>query len=188
MTETKETIDLMEMMIEHAKVQREVIPYSGCFHPMAFIFGAAGNTIMIIENWHDNVQKRKAVGLAMWKARTDKARCMCLVTDARGLKYDAFMEHYKLPKGISVEMFRREYYRILRQHGGDLGNLPANVWEDVMTVMANGPEMPFTIRMAAYKCGPKGEVVWMEQTLPEAMKKEDSEIVHKSDLLVDWWS
>jgi len=137
--ETQETTDLMEMMIEHAKVQREAIPYSGTFHPMAFIYGAKQTTIMIIESWHNNNEKRKAVGLAMFKAREDKARCMALVTDARGLKPEAFQKH-------------------------------------------------FTVRMAAYKCGPNNNVEWIEQTLHEVMKDKESEIVHTSDLLVDWWS
>jgi hypothetical protein len=183
--ETKDAVEMIDVLMTTAKKQRESIPYGKDFHPMAFIMAEA-MSIIVIEGWKNDKEKHRIIAGVMMKARQDKARALCLVTDARCLKQQAFINYFKIPKGISADLFRNEYHRILKEHGGDMGTLPAEVWEDVMSVMANGPEIPLTIRIATYQCGPEGKIVW---GAGEAEKKmTENEWRSHSDLLTDWWS
>jgi hypothetical protein len=150
---------------------------------MAFIVGEA-ISIVIIQGWANDRQKYRIIAEVMMKARLDKARALGLVIDARSLKPEAFRERFKLPQGISANLFWQEYHRILKEHGGDMGSLPAEVWEDVMSVMMNGPEIPLTIRLAAYKCGPQGKIIWTTSEMEKHYKKN---WISHSDLLTDWW-
>jgi len=102
----------------------------------------------------------------------------------RWLKGEVFCEYYKLdpPTRENYDAYRRDYHRIRAAHGGEIKNLPREVWEEAVVVYTNGPGIPIQIQMAPYKEGPNDTIEWLP--LEDRHKPDGG----KSDMLTDWWS
>jgi hypothetical protein len=182
---TKDEVhDMMMMLLESAKKIREGYKYSGDEQmlPTAFIFG---NEITIMPlSWKDDKEKYQMAAAANAMARQMKAKSLSFATDSRWVNSDVFAEYYKLPKPTrdTLETFQREYSRILHEHGGQVKNLPRQLWQEAVVVFTNGPGIPITIQMAPYEEGDYDTIRW----LPRDEEYRDAS--GKSDMLTDWWS
>jgi hypothetical protein len=185
-TTNQDTKEMMTTLLDLAKHQRESFKYSGDEQmlPMAFIYGDE-ITIMML-GWKDNKEKYQMAASANMMARTRKAQSLSFVTDSRWINSDAYGKYYNLPapKEMGVEKFMAHYKRTLAAHGGEMKNLPREIWDEAVVVFTNGPGIPITIQMAPYKEGPNDTIEWMP-THPEWDGPDNKS---KSDMLTDWWS
>lgn len=183
-TMNKEEVEsMMAMLLKQAKEIRESHGYSGDekMVPAAFIFGEE-TTIMML-GWKNNKEKYLMAAAANARARETKARSLSFVTDARWVNLATFCEYFRLdaPNGKNVDRLTSDYHRILQAHGGEMKNLPREVWEETIAVFTNGPGIPTTLQIAPYKEGPNDTIEWLPRP------KEPGER-GKSDMLTDWWS
>ena len=185
MQTTKEDVEsMMAMLLKQAMEIRESHGYSGDekMVPVAFILGGETNSIMML-GWKNNKEKYQMAAAANARARETKARSLSFATDARWVNLATFCEYFRLdaPNGKNTERLTADYHRILQAHGGEMKNLPREVWEEAIVVFTNGPGIPITLQMAPYKEGPNDTIEWLPRT------KEPGER-NRSDLLTDWWS
>jgi hypothetical protein len=175
--------DLMEMLLETARNIRAGYKYSEDekMTPTAIIVGE--ETIIMALMWRNNKEKYMMSAAANAQARTMKARSLSFATDARWVKSDVFCEYYRLdmPTAKTYAGFKQHYHRILAAHGGEIKNLPREVWQEAVVVFTNGPGIPLTLTMAPYEEGPNDTIQW----LPVPTSAHDK---GESDLLTDWWN
>jgi len=179
---------MMAMLLERAKEMRESFGYSGDekMMPSAFIFGDSITIMMLC--WRNNREKYLMAAGANLAARKQKAKSLSFVTDSRWVSSEDFAKHFHLPDpqvSKDVEGFVDTYHRILKEHGGEIKNLPREVWQEAVVVFTNGPGIPLTIQMAPYVEGENDTIKWLEDS-PSKPKNND-EHRSKSDLLTDWW-
>jgi hypothetical protein len=182
-TSKEETKALMEMLLETARKIREGYKYSEDekMTPTAIIMGE--ETVLMALMWKDNKEKYMMAAAANAQARVMKARSLSFATDARWVKSDVFSEYYRLdkPTAKNIGEFRKHYHRILAAHGGEIKNLPREVWQEAVVVFTNGPGIPISIMMAPYEEGPDDTIRW----LPVPDKQYDR---CEYDMLTDWWN
>lgn len=180
----EETKSIMEMLLKRAKDTRAKFKYSEDekMMPMAIINGDEV-TIMGLA-WKDEDEKYAMAAAANARARATHATSLSFVTDARWVKAATFCEYFRLdpPDKTNVDMFSRHYHRILAAHGGQVKNLPRQVWEEAVVVFTNGPGIPLTIQMAPYREGPNDTIEWLPSDEPRHGE------TGRSDMLTDWWS
>jgi hypothetical protein len=122
--------------------------------------------------------------LANLEARRRNAISLSFINDSRWVNGEVLAKHYGLelnakdPKNF--EKFHREYHRILAEHGGEVKNLPRQLWNEAIVVFTNGPDFPLTVKMAPYIEGENDTVQWTD----DKVHRGDQ---FKSDLLTDWW-
>ena len=182
---TKEDVErLIAMLLKTAKEIREGHGYSGDekMVPTAFITRETG-VVIIVLGWKDNKEKYQMAAVANAKARELKATSLSFATDARWVNLEVFCRYYRLDKPTSrnTDRLERDYYRILQAHGGEVKNLPREVWEEAVVVFTNGPGIPVTLQMAPYREGPNDTIEWIP-------RENDEHTRGRSDLLTDWWS
>jgi hypothetical protein len=175
---------MMTLLLETAKKTREEYKYSGDekMMPTAFIYGD-GITVMMLA-WKDEKEKYQMAAAANAMARARKAKSLSFVTDARWVDGKKFSEYYKLPPPApnTIDTFQSTYHRILREHGGQVKNLPRQLWQEAVIVFTNGPGIPITIQMAPYEEGDYDTIRWLP------LEPEHKPTGSKSDMLTDWWS
>jgi len=176
---------MMADLLETAKQNREAYKYSEDekMVPCAMIYGSEG-IAMIALLWRDNKEKYLMAAGVNAKAREMNAKSLSFVTDSRWVKSDDFAKYFKMEPPIpeTMEDFVREYHRILRQHGGEIKNLPRAVWQEAVVVFTNGPGIPTQIQMAPYKEGPNDTIEWLPRDREMEAKSG------RSDMLTDWWA
>jgi hypothetical protein len=186
MVEVNEDVKaMMTMLLNQAKKIRESHKYSGDEEmvPCAFIFGDEVSIMML--PWKDDKEKYQMAAAANAMARKTKAKSLSFVTDTRwvdGAKFSAYY-HFDQITEKNAEQFQRDYHRILKAHGGQVKNLPRELWQEAVVVFTNGPGIPLTIQMAPYEEGENDTIRW----LPRAFDDGDSS-GGKSDMLTDWWN
>ena len=175
---------MMQMLLDRAKEIRAGYKYSEDekMMPCAFIFGDEITIMMMC--WKDEREKYQMAAAANAMARTRKAKALSFVTDSRWVRSDRFALYYDLPIRQDYEKFRREYHRILKEHGGQMKNLPRQLWEEAVVVFTNGPGIPTVVQMAPYEEGPGDTIRW----LPMDTEFQGKDAHYKSDMLTDWWS
>jgi len=174
---------MMSMLLEHAQKIREGYKYSADEKMIPTAFILSDPTIEVIAmQWKDNKEKYRMAAMVNHEARRRKAKSLSFVTDTRWVEGATFAEYFKLddPQKMGMDEFQRTYHRILAAHGGEVKNLPRQLWKEAITVFTNGPDFPLTVQMASYEEGPNDSIIW----LPPQLNHDG----YKSDLLTDWWS
>jgi len=185
-TQTQEDVkSMMARLLDAAKKTRESYLYSGDekMMPMAYIYNDHNITVMAL-SWNDDKEKYQMAAFANLEARKARAKSLSFVTDSRWVKTEKFCEYYKLdpPNEKNIDAIQRDYHRIRAAHGGEVKNLPREVWDEAVVVFTNGPGIPVQIQMAPYKEGPNDTIEWLP--LEDRHKPDGG----KSDMLTDWWS
>jgi hypothetical protein len=182
---TEEQNEIIRILLKGARQARESYKYSEDekMMPMACIYKPLGLTMMAL-CWKDHKEKYQMAAAANALARREKAICLGFATDSRWVNGAKFAEYYRFDpiSKMGADKFQREYHRILAAHGGEVKNLPRELWQEAVAVFANGPDFPLTVVMAHYIEGPNDTVQWIE--MPDEMPHDG----YKSDLLTDWWS
>jgi hypothetical protein len=176
---TEDTKELMDMLMNRAKEIRSGFKFSEDekMTPIAFI--NADELTVVAMCWKDNTEKYQMARGIGKMARMQNAKSLSFVTDGRTARRKPFDEHFKIPADISFESYHAIYNQILRDHGGELKNLPLHLWHDILIVMTNGPTLPITVQFQAYVEGENDTVKFTEMDTVYNR--------YKSDLLPDWW-
>ena len=177
---TEDIKSMMDMLMDKAKEIRSSYKFSEDekMTPVAFI--NANELIVVGMHWADDKEKYALTAMISMKARTEKATSLSLVTDGRTVRRDEFMRHFAIPENLDVATYKSRYFQILREHGGQLKNLPRHLWHDILIVMTNGPKIPLTMQTQSYVEGDNDTVKYIDKPIIGD--------TYKSDLLTDWWS
>jgi hypothetical protein len=174
---------MMTTLLERAKETRASFKYSEDekMIPMAFVFTDEAVEIIAMQ-WRNTREKCQMATMANQEARKRKAKSLSFVTDSRWVKSNVFCEYYGLPhpRAEDMDQFQKTYYRILREHGGEIKNLPRPIWEEAVIVFTNGPGIPLQVKMLPYREGENDTIEWM----PQPLKGYDG---FRCDMLTDWW-
>jgi len=137
------------------------------FLPYAYVVAADGSaTIMALA-----LPKPMAMQAVWTQAHKDKAIAVFLSSDARIINLQRY--------GLSLEQAEVHRVENLRAVGGDFGNLPREVWQDVVITWCKGPDFPDTQIATEYSEGPEDTVVYADS-------RSDAEKV-TIKMLPDWW-
>jgi hypothetical protein len=170
---------VMDMLMNQAKEIRSGYKFSEDekMTPMAFI--NANKLTMVAMCFNDHKEKYQMAAAIKTMARMQKATSLSFVTDGRTVKRREFFEYFNIQPDIDYPTYKTLYLKILRDHGGEVKNLPRHLWHDILMVMTNGPEIPLVVQFQSYIEGDNDTVKYTETDLIH-----DS---YKSDLLTDWW-
>lgn len=162
---------------ERAKQQRAASGYKDeSFMPHAMVIGADEKIIMIACPFANNQEKLMAMNYLWMTAREEKAIAVILSSDARLIKGEPYCSHY----GITLEEFDEHRLRTLKEVGGSYGDLPREVWEDIVMSWAKGPSIPDGHLSTPYKEGPEDTVVF-DPT------RDDKDGIVRNKMMTSWW-
>jgi hypothetical protein len=176
---TEDTKALMTRMMDQAKEIRSSYKFSEDEKMMPMAFINADDLTLVAMSWNDNKEKYQMAAAIKTMARMQNATSLTFVTDGRAVKRKEFYKHFNIPADIDYPNYHALYHKILREHGGEVKNLPRYLWHDILMVMTNGPEIPLTVQIQSYIEGEN-----------DTVKYTETDLIHdryKSDLLTDWW-
>jgi hypothetical protein len=177
---------IMEHMHAQAKKIRADLGYSGAdkFAPVANVIGPQGESAYMGLGFHSDDEKRKLMNALALSARQVGAQAIVMVQDVRWTDSEKFCNYFKIaaPPSVSFEHFQRDYLLVMQRFGGEMKNLPRELWNEAICVFAKGPLMEEQGRMAFYREGPNDTVEWFE--------REDLDLdlgAVQINMLPDWW-
>jgi hypothetical protein len=180
MVDVKQLLDKLMMV---AKDDRARLPYSDeeGFTPKLIFIGADDSIAVAAVGWNNERDKYAMLERAAEVARLTFAQAIVLVSDTRWITSDVFCAHFKIdPATVAdVKAYQKVYLDILRQHDGQLKNLPRHLWNEAISVVLKGPMCGSHTRMAPYQKGPGDKV----QYLPSDDREKKTEI----HLIPEWW-
>jgi hypothetical protein len=182
---------LLEVEFVWAKEQREGLRYEEeNFKVRMTLVGSAYQVARLPHKpWANNDEKYELMGKIACLAAVLEVKAVMVATDTRFCSLEDFALHYNLPAPGpgNNEMLLREYQRVLREHGGDLCNLPRHLWrESVNVAMKVAPAKGEAaeqelMKMASYTRGSNGRILWLPDTPFKGGRYE-------MRMLEDWWA
>jgi hypothetical protein len=170
-----------------AREDRASIPYSKDegFVPKLMLIGPNDETYVTAVGWKNEADKYAMMRAAADVARETFAQAIVLVSDTRWVMSDVFCAHFKIegPDGSreGFKAYQKRYLDILREHGGQMKNLPRQLWNEAVMVAIKGPRCGTDTLMAPYTQGPGDKVLY----LPPKERGEDYR--HHLKLIPEWW-
>jgi hypothetical protein len=98
--------------------------------------------------WKNRDEKRLKMHILSALCKKVSATAALVVSDARYIVPEAFCEHFKLPFP-QTETFWDDYQRVMADFDYDMENLPRQLWEEALMVVAYGPRVT-KMMMAKY--------------------------------------
>jgi hypothetical protein len=174
--------ELMNHMLSVGKSNRERAGYKDeNFLPVANIIGPNGESALAPLRFRDDREKHILMNALSTAARAEGAQAIVIVSDTRFTESPAFGEYFSIPKNTPVEKFQQDYLRILREgYGGEIKNLPRELWKEAVCVAIKGPLIRSRLKMAYYVEGEGDRVEWVEG---DGLKAGDA-LFH---MIPDWW-
>lgn len=184
---------MLNKLLLIAKDDRAGIPYSKDegFMPKLMFIGPNDEVAISPAVWKDEADKYAMMARAAEAARLTFTQAIVLVSDTRWLQSDVFCEHFKITPPMSssdddVKVFQKRYYAILREHGGQIKNLPRQLWNEAVMVAIKGPRCGTHSVMAPYIQGPGDKV----QYLPcdkKPLNQDGDTFKAQMNLIPEWW-
>jgi hypothetical protein len=170
-----------------AKEDRARYSYSAeeAFIPKVAIIGPNDESFVTPAHWRDEAQKYAMMRAVAETARKLFAQAIVVASDTRWVESDTFCEHFKIEPMRSaaradVEEFQQRYYAILREHDGQIKNLPRQLWKEAVMVSIKGPRCGTHAMMAPYDRGPNDKVHFLP-------REEGLEHRYQMNLIPEWW-
>jgi hypothetical protein len=182
-----EVTTLLDKLMMIAKLDRARFKYSEeeAFMPKVMIIGPNDESCVTPANWRNEQEKYAMMRAATEAARRLFAQAIVVVSDTRWIMSDVFCEHFKVepPNGTreGFDAYQKHYLAILHKHGGEMKNLPRQLWQEAVTVAIKGPRCGAHVRMAPYDCGPGDKVHY----LPPEPREGEQRI--QMNLIPEWW-
>jgi hypothetical protein len=180
---------LVHEMMETAKDNRASYKYSEDekMMPVAIIVGEK-ETMVVGLKWKDNREKWAMMKTIGETARARNARVVGLASDTRWVKSDVLCRYYKrpLPDVADLAEFKKWYFALLASVGGELKNLPREVWSEAVMVAAKGPEIGTITQLATYIEGPNDTVLFQPSSADDI--SASANYTQDLQLLPDWWT
>lgn len=186
MKELKEAIDkLLDDLLNHAKQQREAIPYSRTDgFPQAMIaLGPNLEASVMDATWKNESEKRRLMRAVSETAKQMLCTAVVLMVDTRWVDGNKISPLLGLPKPdeVGIEEWSKLYSRAVQEKfGGYLGNMPSHYYSEAIIVIAKGPVIGTMARTAPYEKGDKDDIRWLDW-------KDFSVKTHHFNMLPDWW-
>ncbi len=181
---------IMDGLLEIAKTLRAQKKYSEEeFINICIVLGPK-ETGIIVTPWHNDAEKRAMMKMVSDKAREQKATVVGVVSDTRWTDAKKLCSYFNVPepKGAEdFEAFKNWYHSLLRLHGGEIRNLPREVWSEAVMVAAKGPQIKTTAVFAPYVEGPNDTVLYTAKN----SNSPDGDIeahTFQLGLIPDWWT
>lgn len=193
MLDTKTTNDLLNKMLIVAREDRARKPYSQdeSFVPKIMFVGPNDETCIAPITWRNEDEKYAKMAAAADTARRMCAQAIVLVSDTRWLKSDKFNEHFKIEGPTvpitdrSIREYQSRYLDILREHGGQMKNLPRHLWSEAVMVAMKGPRCGTHSILAPYTKGPGDKVQYLAPEEPRLGGGADWK--QRMNLIPAWW-
>lgn len=169
--------------------QRESIPYSRTedFKMRTTIIGP-NYEIARPPNlgWGSNEEKYRKMRMVALSCRLVQAKGVILASDMRFTRMDKVAAYYNFPKySNDAEGHRREqehYRRVLKKHGGEMKNLPRELWQECVGVWLKTPEFGDEATYKYYERGPQQTIAWVPNEILDGPKTGG-----QIKMLEDWW-
>ena len=148
------------------------------------VFGPEGEKAVLPLNWRDANEKWKKMNAVAKAAKDTEAQAIVLITDSRWVKGDIIGLHLGIApiEEIGVAEFQKRYWSILSgKFGGQIKNLPRELWNEGVLVAIKGPQIEPQMRMACYNQGPHDDVVYVAGDSPQ------DNGVTQLNVIPDWW-
>jgi hypothetical protein len=179
--------ELLNIWLLVAKEDRARYSYSAeeAFVPKIAIIGPNDESFVAAATWRNEQQKYAVMDVAAETARKLFAQAIVLASDTRWVLSDAFCDHFKIQppsaENGGIAGYKQRYLAILNEHGGQMKNLPRQLWKEAVTVGIKGPRCGSHCRMAPYDRGPNDQVHY----LPVDMSQENHR--YEMNLIPEWW-
>jgi hypothetical protein len=181
---SEEQIDeMLDHMMKVGKYHRQRDGYkSETFVPVANVIGPSGEQGLMPLRFKNNKEKYMLTAALSAAARDAGAAAIAIVTDVRYVLFADFCKHFRVAKTAD---YQEAYLRILNdQFGGEMVNLPRELWREALTVAIKGPHIvPARMKMAFYREGAGDTVEWYE----DSEKFEEGKGYAEFGLIPDWW-
>jgi len=195
MLDPKKTNDLLNQFLMVAREDRASKPYSQdeAFVPKIAFIGPDDEAIVAAITWRDEAEKYEKMRYAAEAAKITFSQAIMLVSDTRWLRSDDFNEHFKIegptkPLNEKHMMeYQDRYYAVLRQHGGQIKNLPRHLWSEAVIVAIKGPRCGTHTVMAPYTQGPGDKVQYLPPDKSPLAKKDTDTWEEQLNLIPAWW-
>jgi hypothetical protein len=144
----------------------------------------------MLRGWRDEAEKVKQIRLLRIQCRAFKAVACVITCGVRWMDLDAFVTYYKLPYEMPIlgsgklDDAKRDYFRILREHGGNLGNLPSELWTERIFTVARGPSFAPRALTTTYRQNRMNGVDF-EKT--QRLDQSDTAGFLEMNVLPEWW-
>jgi hypothetical protein len=151
------------------------------FVPKVAIIGPNDEIFVAGAAWRNEQQKYAMMEAIADTARKLVAQAVVFVSDARWLLSAQFCDHFKIEQPGNVEAYKQQYLAILREHGGQMKNLPRHLWREAVTVGIKGPRCGSHVLMAPYDQGPNDTVHYLPAEMPKGEPR------YEMNLIPEWW-
>jgi hypothetical protein len=172
--------EMLDHMMKVGKYHRERDGYkSETFVPVANVIGPSGEQGLMPLRFRNNKEKYMLTTALSAAARDAGAAAIAIVTDVRYVLFPDFCKYFKVPDDAD---YKTTYSRILDdQFGGEMENLPRELWREALTVAIKGPHIvPARSKMAFYREGANDTVEWYDGGDEKPGYTEFA-------LIPDWW-
>jgi hypothetical protein len=145
---------------------------------------------IVVTPWKDDTEKRRMMKQVSDLAREGSADLVGVVSDTRWTTAKLLSNYYKVPEPTTDEefkLFQTWYHALLRKNGGEIKNLPREVWLESVMVAAKGPHIPPTALFAPYIEGPDDTVLYTAKTNRNS-PNGDTNLQMSLGLIPDWWT
>jgi hypothetical protein len=184
MTE-QEVEQMVDHMLAMGKLNRSRMGYKDDnFLPVANVIGPNHEQAIVPLRFSDDREKYAMMQALSVAARKEGAAAIAIVSDVCFTRSDRFCKHFGLADpGVSdLAELQRAYLRILRDdYGGEVKNLPRELWGEAICVAIKGPLIPAKSKMAYYREGEGDTVEWFDEEKRGGIAEADF------NLLPDWW-
>jgi hypothetical protein len=176
--------ELLNKMLLVAKEDRARYKYSQeeAFVPKVMFIGPENEVFVTPAQWRGERDKYAVMSAAAEVARKTFAQAIVLASDSRWIKAETFCEHYKInPPRTHEEVaaYQQQYLAILREHDGQMKNLPRQLWQEAVIVALKGPRCGTHTILAPYDRGPNDTVHYLST--------ENDFARTEMNLIPEWW-
>lgn len=187
MTITNESADsLITGMLEVAKNIRAEYKYSEDekMTPTVIILAKEEHVIIPL-HYRNETEKRSMMRVVGVRAKAADAEAVAVASDVRFANSDDLAKYFKMadPREVGTEKFIEEYHRILSRYGGEIKNLPREVWNEAVCCFIKGPTIGIHCKMTYYVEGPDDTVQYTKES--SSGDTEDNKA--KCGMIPDWW-
>jgi hypothetical protein len=184
-------VDVKELLNGWVLIAREDRARHGysaeeAFVPKFAIIGPNDEVSMGVALWRNEQEKYAMMSAVAETARKAFAQAIVLVSDTRWVMSDVFCKHFKIepPASLTPEnlkAYQKQYLAILREHDGQMKNLPRHLWREAVMVAIKGPRCGTHTLMAPYDQGPNDSVHYLPVEMPQGDRRQ------QMNLIPEWW-
>jgi hypothetical protein len=179
---------LLNKMLLVAKEDRARYKYSEeeAFVPKVMFIGPENEVFVTPAQWRGEREKYAMMSAAAEVARKTFAQAIMLASDTRWVLFEPFNNYFHVEPPRSMERaetdaYQQRYLAILREHDGQVKNLPRQLWSEAVMVAIKGPRCGTHHIMAPYDRGPNDTVHY----LPPERDQDNART--QMNLIPEWW-